>query len=120
MKELENKKARCHLSHAVALPQSDPYLLPVTNISRKSGVSVVDLRFLRDWLGSGADRFLESIRRNGRRYIAAQTTYSSRHVLRMWAEVSVNKNWTLPSSEMPAEELLQQLSGLREIFFQLK
>lgn len=117
MKRTEKKAKRSRPSLVVAPSQTDPFLLPVKNISRKSGVSVVDLRFLRDWLGPSSDRFLEAIRRNGRRYIAAQTTYSSRRVLKKWAEVCVAKKWTLPSIEMQEEELRQQLSRLRETFF---
>lgn len=116
MKKSDKKVKRTRPSLVASPPQTDPFFLPVKNVSRKSGVSVVDLRFLRDWLGSGSDRFLEAIRRNGRRYIAAQTTYSSRRVLQTWAEVSISKKWPLPSIEME-EELLQQLSRLREAFY---
>jgi|GEM_PF-980665 len=117
MTKLENKKERPYLSHVSPSGQEDHYLLPVTNVSRKSGISVVDLRFLRDWLGAGSDKFLEAIRRKARRSISAQTTYSSRCVLQLWAEVSISKNWPPPSAEMPEVELRQQLSCLRELFF---
>lgn len=97
--------------------RSDPFLLRVKNTSRKSGFTVVDLRFLKDWLGPASDTFLEAIRRNGRRYIAAQTTYSSRRVLQVWAEISAKRGWSMPNIEISEEELRQQLSRLREAFF---
>ncbi len=80
-------------------------------------MSVVDLRFLKGWLGPGADKFLEGIRRNGRRYVSAQTTYSSRRVLNVWADLCARKNWPAPSIEMTEAEVCQQIVRMREDFF---
>lgn len=113
-----DKKVKRTRPRLVSSPlKTDPFFLPVKNISKKSGTTVVDLRFLRDWLGTDADKFLEAIRRNGRGHIAVQPTYLSRRVLQAWAEISVSRNWPLPSLEMAQDELIRQLSRLRETFF---
>lgn len=117
MKKSVKKVKRSRPSLVALAEQKNPFLLPVKNVSRKSGVTVVDFQFLRGWLGPGAEKFLDAVRRNGRRYIAAQTTYSSRRVLKAWADLCARKKWPAPSGEMAEEEVRQQLARLREAFF---
>lgn len=117
MNEMGKRVKRSQPGLVAPVTETDTLMLPVKNIGRKSGVSIVDLRFLRDWLGVGSGRFLEAIRRNARRHVSAQTTYSSRRVLQKWAELSALQGWSTPSFEMAQEELCLQLSRLREMFF---
>lgn len=92
-------------------------LLRVANAGRKSGFTTVDFTFLLDWLGrQGAERFLRAIELYGRRYVAAQCTYSVRAVLKFWHQLGASQGWPLPSSLSPAD-LLRQLSQLRREFY---